>query len=262
MILKKYLKKANHKLPKILSIPLLGIWSLKKYIKIFKFIHDVFIFKKLAQKINTRFLPRIVDFYPILGEDTEDTGFDRHYIYHPAWAARVIALNKPEFHVDISSIINFSTQLSAFIPVRFYDYRPANISLSNLQTGQADLLALPFHENEIKSLSCMHVVEHIGLGRYGDPLDPEGDIKAINELKRVLAYGGDLLFVVPIGVPKLAFNAHRVYSYDQILSYFKELKLIEFVLIPRKEDGGMLVNPEKEIIDNQDYGCGCFWFRK
>jgi hypothetical protein len=36
----------------------------------------------------------------------------------------------------------------------------------------------------------MHVVEHIGLGRYGEPMDEQGDLKAIEELKRVLAPGG------------------------------------------------------------------------
>jgi len=47
----------------------------------------------------------------------------------------------------------------------------------------------------------MNVVEHVGLGRYGEPLDPEGDIKAMRELRRVLAPGGSLLFVVPVGRP-------------------------------------------------------------
>ncbi|MEI7451737.1 MAG: DUF268 domain-containing protein [Candidatus Falkowbacteria bacterium] len=219
-------------------------------------------FKKRAKKLDGRFLPSIKDAYTILGEDTANTGFDRHYIYHPAWAARIIAHNKPEFHVDISSILNFSTILSAFIPVHFYDYRPAAVILDGLTTDHADLLSLPFANNEVKSLSCMHVVEHIGLGRYGDKIDPMADIKAINELKRVLAFNGDLLFVVPIGRPKLAFNAHRVYSYAQIIDYFKELRLVEFALIPRKEDGDIVINPPIDLVDNQDYGCGCFWFKK
>ena len=109
----------------------------------------------------------------------------------------------------------------------------------------------------------MHVIEHVGLGRYGDPIDPDGDLKAIAEIKRVLAVGGDMLFVVPIGKPKVIFNAHRIYSYDQIIMYFKGLKLITFALIPDNPgDGGLIEPADKKMADAQTYGCGCFWFRK
>ncbi len=78
-------------------------------------------------------------------------------------------------------------------------------------------------------LTCCRTY-HIGLGRYGDPLDPEGTIKAINELKRVLvlAVGGNLYFSLPVGSPRLCFNAHRIHSPGQILEYFSDLKLVEF----------------------------------
>jgi len=105
------------------------------------------------------------------------------------------------------------------------------LDLDNLISKQANLTSLPFENNSIESLSCMHTVEHIGLGRYGDKLDPNGDLKAIKELKRVLSVNGNLLFVVPIGKPKIMFNAHRIYSYNQIINYFNELKLKEFSLV-------------------------------
>jgi len=109
----------------------------------------------------------------------------------------------------------------------------------------------------------MHTIEHVGLGRYGDKIDPDGDIKAINELKRVLAIDGNLLFVVPIGKPKLVFNAHRIYSYEQIMSYFSDLKLLNFTLIPdNAREIGLIDNATKEQTDAQKYGCGCFWFKK
>jgi ubiquinone/menaquinone biosynthesis C-methylase UbiE len=146
--------------------------------------------------------------------------------------------------------------------VRFYDYRRADLQLGNLTSDAADLLALPFADGSIESLSCMHVVEHIGLGRYGDSLDPDGDLKAISELKRVLAPEGNLLFVVPIGKPMIMFNAHRIYSYEQVMSYFSELELKEFALIPdNPSEGGLIHDAIKEQADRQTYACGCFWFR-
>ena len=142
---------------------------------------------------------------------------------------------KPTKHIDISSSLYFSSIVSAFIPIDFYDYRPANINLSNLNSKKGDLLSLPFADNSIQSISCMHTVEHVGLGRYGDPIDPDGDLKAIKESKRVTAKNGSLLFVVPIGgTSKIEFNAHRIYSYNQVISYFEEFELREFSLIPGK----------------------------
>ncbi len=143
----------------------------------------------------------------------------------------------------------------------FHEFRPPDLGLDGLTVERGDLLTLPYGDQSVPSLSCMHVVEHTGLGRYGDPLDPEGDLKAMAELRRVLAAGGSLLFVVPVGRPRIMFNAHRIYSYRQILGYFDGLKLREFSLIPdNPAEGGLIVNATEEISDAQEYGCGCFWF--
>ncbi|HTQ41041.1 MAG TPA: DUF268 domain-containing protein [Pirellulales bacterium] len=198
-----------------------------------------------------------------LTDNTPTTRFDRHYIYHPAWAARVLAQLRPAVHIDVSSKLYFSAIVSAFLPIKFLDYRPARLSLSGLECGQGDLLSLPFADASVASLSCMHTVEHIGLGRYGDRLDPDGDIKSIAELKRVLAPAGSLLFVVPIGEPRIQFNAHRIYAYHQIRAYFNDLELKEFALVPDKEDqGGLIIDAPESMADSQTYGCGCFWFQK
>lgn len=221
-------------------------------------------FKKLSDAGDNRFVPIWENKYPCLYDKTTDTGFDAHYIYHPAWAARILAKVKPKLHVDISSKLYFSTLVSAFIPVDFYDYRPANIkNLSGLNSKQGDLMALPFADNSLESISCMHTVEHIGLGRYGDTLDPEGDLKAIKELKRVTATGGTLIFVTPTGKSKLMYNAHRIYSYDQIIKYFEGFELQEFSLVPDKGiEKGIIHNASKELADEQNYGCGLYWFIK
>jgi SAM-dependent methyltransferase len=209
---------------------------------------------------GSRFALKWADRYPCLEDKTAETSFDAHYIYHPAWAARILAKTVPPYHVDISSTLNFCTIVSAFIPVRFYDYRPARLNLEGLLSDHVDLLSLPFDDESISSLSCMHVVEHIGLGRYGDVLDPGGDIKAITELTRVLAKGGNLLFVIPVGKPTIRFNAHRIYSYGQIETYFYGLNIRQFSLVDDK--GQFIVDAEATLADQQKYGCGCWWFTK
>jgi hypothetical protein len=130
--------------------------------------------------------------------------------------------------------------------------------IGTLPSNPSDLLALPFENGSIQPFSCMHVVEHVGLGRYGDRLDPDGDLKAIAELKRVLSIAGTLLFVVPVGKPRVMFNAHRIYSYRQIMGYFDGLDLVEFALIPDRHDEGDLVyGASEEITARQNYTFGC-----
>lgn len=209
-----------------------------------------------------RFKLPLAEFYPQLRDKTIKTSFDRHYVYHTAWAVRKVKEINPAVHFDISSTLFFSATLSAFILVKFFDYRPADIALPSLESLQADLLSLPFADNSVCSLSCMHVVEHVGLGRYGDKIDPDGDIKAISELKRVLAPGGSLLFVAPIGKQAIIqFNAHRIYTYDMVRELFSDLTLKEFSLIPERS-GSIIVNAAQADVEKENYACGCFWFKK
>lgn len=219
---------------------------------------------KRASGGRARFSLRLRDAKPCLADATSTTGFDRHYVFHTAWAARILAKSMPKIHTDISSSLHFIVNVSAFVPVRFLDYRPANLGLSGVTEDAVDLLNLPFVDDSIPSLSCMHVVEHIGLGRYGDPIDYDGDIHAARELKRVLAVDGQLLFVVPVAAePCIQFNAHRIYSFVQVLSMFEGLVLDEFSLIPnRAEDGGLVPWPSEDLMARQTYACGCFLFRK
>lgn len=210
---------------------------------------------------DNRFLVNFKDIYPCVLDKTNQTSFDRHYVYHTAWAARKLIEIRPEFHTDISSSLYFVSIASAFIPIKFYDFRPADLVLSGLQNKQGDLLSLPFKDGEIKSLSCLHVIEHIGLGRYGDYIDSNGDIKAAKELVRVLALGGSLLVVVPVGEPKIRFNAHRVYSKEMVIEMFNSLSLREFTLIPNQL-GSPIFQADTKDVQKEKFGCGCFWFRK
>lgn len=215
-----------------------------------------------AQDSGKRFRLSFKELYPQPFDRTIQTGFDRHYVYHTSWAARVLAETKPEKHIDISSSLYFGGIVSAFLPVEFYDYRPADLSLSGFSSNEGDLMRLPFPDDSVRSLSCMHTVEHVGLGRYGDPLDPEGDVKAAKELARALAPDGSLLFVVPMGKDaKIEFNAHRIYSYESVLALFPELTVKEFAFIPEHE-GPVVRHADPALLANESYACGCFHFTK
>ena len=245
-----------YKLRKLFLILVKGFFA-----KVVKFPFEYLKFSKLK---DNRFVFSAGNLYPCLFDETEYTGFDRHYVYHTAWAARKLNEYKPNKHIDISSSLFFVGIASAFVDIDFYDYRPAKLYLDGLNAKGGDISSLPFADNSIESLSCMHVIEHIGLGRYGDPIDPIADQKAFKELSRVLAPGGHLLFVTPIGATaKIAFNAHRIYTKDLVEKELKDLQLLEFSLIPENEnDGGIITWPSSEILAKQTYACGCFLFTK
>lgn len=254
----KKIKKIILKIP--FSVP--AYMLARKIVALPRFTADFFRFKRISKK-DKRFSVKVTDLFPCLIDRTSKTPFEPHYIYHPAWAARIIAETKPAFHVDIASTLHFCSIVSAFVPVKFYDYRPAELNLSGLESEHADLTDLHFESNSVKSLSCLHTIEHIGLGRYGDPIDPEGDVKAAKELSRVLAVGGNFLFVTPMGKPKIAFNAHRIYSYEQVLALFPGLKVREFSLMPDDfKKYGLIRNADPKLVAEQEWSCGCFWFTK
>jgi SAM-dependent methyltransferase len=206
-----------------------------------------------AEKISRR------DLYPCPRERTATTAFDTHYFYQDIWAFRKIHASGAPAHVDVGSKVDYVGFLSAITRVTFIDIRPLVTDLPNLDSKSGSILEMPYADNSIPSLSCLHVAEHIGLGRYGDPLDPLGTVKACAELRRVLAPGGNLYFGLPVGRPRVCFNAHRIHSPDQIIEYFSGLKLLEFSLI----DGGhLLLNVEPVRARDLKYGCGLFHFTK
>jgi hypothetical protein len=150
--------------------------------------------------------------------------------------------------------------ISAFVPVEFLDIRPLDVALRGLACRKDDLADLALPSGGVRSLSCLHVLEHIGLGRYGDPLDPEGHVKAAGELSRVLADGGDLYLSVPIGRERVCFNAQRVFSVATIKKLFATLELSEFSLVDDR--GRFVMRADATEAETNEYGCGMFHFVK
>jgi SAM-dependent methyltransferase len=202
----------------------------------------------------------IRDAFPIFGETTRVTSFDPHYVFQAIWATKRIMANRPAQHFDVGSDHRFVTILSAYIATTFVDYRPLNIKLSNLTLVGGDILNLPFNTNSIISLSSLHTIEHIGLGRYGEPLDPLGTKKASHELFRVLAPGGNLYISLPIGRKRVCFNAQRICPAEEIVEYFKPLELIEFSGVG--DDKHFIENTKLSEFNNNNYACAMFWFKK
>ncbi len=227
-------------------------------------LNDYLRFKKESQSATRGFSLSYGDLWPCLNDKTPETDFERHYIYHVAWAARCVRKIAPQRHVDIASRLFFPAILSAFVPTDFYDYRPADIVLSDLGSYKGDLTNLPFKDNELSSVSCLHTLEHIGLGRYGDPIDANGDLAAMKELTRVVAPRGNLLIALPMGKEmRIQFNAHRIYTYDALVSYFPDFTIENFAYIPDESKREAIIdNASPADIKDDVMGTACFWFVK
>ncbi len=169
------------------------------------------------------------------------------------------ARGRPCTSISVRHYISGASYQPSF-PI-FYDYRPADLQLDRFTSAAIDLVKLPFADASIDSLSCMHVVEHIGLGRYGDALDPVGDLTAMLELQRVSVARRLAIVRSSVGKSRICFNAHRIYSFHQVRAAFIGLELKDFAPIPdRREQGGLIHDASEDLVNSQEYGCGCFWF--
>lgn len=212
---------------------------------------------------DTPFPLRLRNLLPALADREEGAGTAAgHYFHQDLWAARRIYLRRPTEHIDIGSRIDgFVAHLLVFMPVTVIDVRPLPSAVPGLSFIRDDATSLPsFGDQCAESISCLHAAEHFGLGRYGDPIDPQATFKLMGSLDRILARGGHLYFSVPVGRERLEFNAHRIFNPQTILGRFPALRLVSFSAV---DDGGALrENIDPSVATDWDYGCGLFEFTR
>lgn len=156
---------------------------------------------------------------PCLHDWRGEAGEIRHeYFWQDLLVGQRIFQANPRTHVDVGSRIDgFVAHVASFREIEVLDIRPLRKAIPGVVFRQVDILNLP---DELcgycDSLSCLHALEHIGLGRYGDPLDPRGPEKAFNNLVRMLELGGTFYLSVPCGRESVEFNAHWVFSVETI----------------------------------------------
>lgn len=228
------------------------LWLFGRYLK------DYFRYKKVS--LNESVL--ISDLYPCVNDRVYASSSGKgHYFYQDIWGLRKVAKSGVKKHFDVGSRIDgFVGQCSIICEIEFLDLRPVDLGVENLSMKTGDVLHLPYPDDSIMSLSCLHVLEHIGLGRYGDSLCPTGSQNAAKELARTLAPGGNLYVSFPIGRERVEFNAHRVFAPLTALDLFQGLELVEFAAV---DDRGFFTkDPHPLDFVDSDYACGLFHFSK
>jgi hypothetical protein len=224
-----------------------------------KFKSDREKFIKLGGEISHR--------YPIWSDYRKQAGSSGgDYFHQDLLVASFIHENRPQKHIDVGSRIDgFVAHVAAFRKIQVLDIRPLSpLGHANIEFIQADLMKADNRLPKADSVSCLHAIEHFGLGRYGDPIDPLGHQKGFSNLVSMLEDGGTLYMSFPIGRQnEVHFNAHRVFHPRDILSWqaSKGLYLVRFDYV---DDAGNLHQKidlaSKEIDVN--LGCGIYTFKK
>jgi len=241
--------------------PIVNIFNvIKGFRNIFRypaFIVGYFKYKSMSNEIV-----EFKDVWPELNDqDSSSQTGGGQYFYQDNWALKKVFQSKVKEHFDIGSRIDgFTSQCSVFTKVNFVDFRYADYGIENMFCIEGDILALPFEDNSVKSLSCLHVIEHIGLGRYGDTINPNGSIKAIKELLRVLSFDGNLYLGVPIGRERVMYHAHRIFNANTIVQELNKLQLVEFCAIDDK--GAFITEANLNDFNESFYSLGLFHFKK
>lgn len=207
--------------------------------------------------------------WPMLGERSSESGtMSGHYFHQDLFVARKIFMNNPKCHLDIGSRTDgFVAHVAVFRKIEIIDIREQTSKVNNIYFRKADLMQLPVDMiDAYDSISSLHAIEHFGLGRYGDPVDYNGYLKAIKNITKMLKTSGKFYFSVPIGEQRIEFNAQRVFSVGFLLELFKDNFTVDsFSFID--DSGDFLENAElghHEIERNFGchFGCGIFELTK
>ena len=209
---------------------------------------------------------------PCLYDRYEEGGATRtEYFWQDLLVARWIFEARPQRHVDVGSRVDgFVAHVASFREIEVFDVRPITTHVPGIVFKQADLMrpvALSSPEmGYCDSLSCLHAIEHFGLGRYGDPIDPQGYALGIANLARLLQPGGRFYLSIPIGKERVEFNAHRVFDPRTIICCAEAngLQLKELTVIGAGGAVSKVPSNEQSLLElaQSCYSLGIFVFNK
>ena len=183
--------------------------------------------------------------------------------------AQYIHTNNPQRHIDVGSRIDgFVAHIASFRKIDVIDIRPLpSTGHKNIEFLQANLMLNldPKLLESTDSISCLHAIEHFGLGRYGDPIDPNGHIKGFNNLLDILKPGGTLYISFPVGSKsQVEFNEQRIFNPSEIFSWARSDKKIILSRLDYITPNGLLqlnINP-RDLKNIEGTGCGIYTLAK
>ena len=203
--------------------------------------------------------------FPQLFDRTKQSGTAKgHYFHQDLLIANRIFLDNPARHADVGSRINgFVAHVASFRKIEVFDIRDMDSRTVNIIFRQLDLMAplAPEFQDYCDSLSCLHALEHFGLGRFGDKIDPDGYLTGLDHLTAMVRTGGSLYLSVPIGPQRIEFDAHRVFSVAYLIDLLQArgMRIDRFSFVDDSGDLHEDVALTPTDVDQSfgcNYGCG------
>ena len=213
---------------------------------------------------------------PCLGDRYQEGGSTKNeYFWQDLLVARHVFQHKPLRHVDVGSRIDgFVAHVASFRIIEVFDIRPVSANIPGVIFRQADLMSANSEHAHLQeqagycdSLSCLHALEHFGLGRYGDPVNPQGYQRGMVNLARLLQTHGRLYLSTPIGSERVEFNANWVFDPQTIVRTATPLGLALDTLTVLDQQGGQEVlhqpsTAQLQALGQMHYRLGIFQFTK
>jgi hypothetical protein len=161
------------------------------------------------------------------------------YFWQDLLVARRIHEASPAKHVDVGSRVDgFVAHVASFREIEVFDIRPTVVSVPGVVFRQADFTKpVDGLRDYCDSLSCLHALEHFGLGRYGDPIDPDGLERGLASMACLLRENGVFYLSVPIGNSRVEFNAHRICDPEDLVASAARLSLCLTSLVLVRPEG-------------------------
>ncbi len=204
--------------------------------------------------------------WPLIGDKYKKAGYLGNYFYQDLWAARLIYKTGVKKHFDIGSRIDgfIAHCLAMGIDVTMIDIRDFPAKVENLHTIVDDATTLKqITHNSIDSMSALCSLEHFGLGRYGDPVEPEACFICFQEMQKRMKDGGNLYVSLPIGKERLEFNAHRIFFPSTVINCFSDMQLVEFSCAANEKiEYNVPIHKYDNDVHNGEFRYGLFHFVK
>ena len=210
-------------------------------------------------------------FKPCLHDRYEEGGSTKNeYFWQDLVVARWIFEAQPLRHVDVGSRVDgFVAHVASFREIEVFDVRPITTQIQGIVFKQANVMTLNTElagSGYCDSLSCLHAIEHFGLGRYGDPINPLGYESGIANMAKLLKPGGRFYLSTPVGKERVEFNANRIFAPSTIIQCAEsnDLRIHQLMVIGA---GGAVreVQPTQSVYDQlskENYNLAIFVFTK
>lgn len=220
-----------------------------------RFFYNLFIIKKL-HGVDVTLKPCVHDANDFAGSKLAE------YFYQDLFVAQMIFDDKPKILADVGSRVDgFVANVASFREITVFDIRELTDKINNVTFLKQDITQPFDNTQKFDMVTCLHALEHFGLGRYGDPIIKDAVHRGIEGLVNLVEDNGILIISTPTGRERIEFNANWIFDAQKLCGIFDLLNMkLEAVFKFNPEDKNFeFLNPENITqLSDSDYNLTVF----